>query len=253
MTERAFFNLLLASWAGLAVVVFPLLFFINVPYGRYTRRGWGPALPSRLGWVLMEGPAALAFAACFLLSRHNRTLPALVFLALWEAHYIHRGYVYPLMLRGRTRRVTAAVAAMAFGWNLINGYLNGRWLFEFSGGYAVAWLADPRFIAGLLIFLAGFIINRHADRALFNLRAPGETGYKVPQGGLYRWISCPNYLGEMVEWIGWAVATWSPAGAVFAFWTVANLAPRAQAHHAWYREQFPDYPPDRKALLPGLW
>ncbi|MDH5284165.1 MAG: 3-oxo-5-alpha-steroid 4-dehydrogenase, partial [Gemmatimonadota bacterium] len=34
--------------------------------------------------------------------------------------------------------------------------------------------------------------------------------------------------------------------------TVANLAPRAWSHHRWYLEKFPDYPPDRKALIPHL-
>jgi hypothetical protein len=44
-------------------------------------------------------------------------------------------------------------------------------------------------------------------------------------------VSCPNYLGEILEWIGWAIATWSLAGWVFAIWTMANLAPRAFTNH----------------------
>jgi 3-oxo-5-alpha-steroid 4-dehydrogenase 1 len=82
------------------------------------------------------------------------------------------------------------------------------------------------------------------------LRAPGERGYKIPKGGLYEWVSCPNYLGEMIEWTGWALATWSVAGLAFAVYTIANLAPRAVAHHRWYRMQFPEYPPGRKAIIP---
>lgn len=99
----------------------------------------------------------------------------------------------------------------------------------------------------------GFVINRAADRTLRSLRGPGETGYKIPQGGLYRWISCPNYLGEIVEWVGWAIATWSLPGLLFAVWTAANLIPRARAHHIWYHEQFNNYPVERRALIPGLW
>jgi len=34
----------------------------------------------------------------------------------------------------------------------------------------------------------------------------------------------------MVEWTGWAIATWSLAGASFAFWTAANLIPRTVWH-----------------------
>jgi hypothetical protein len=65
-------------------------------------------------------------------------------------------------------------------------------------------------------------------------------------------VSCPNYLGEIIEWSGWALATWSLAGAAFALYTIANLAPRAVAYHRWYRESFNDYPPARRALLPFI-
>src|SRR5207302_1373799 len=99
----------------------------------------------------------------------------------------------------------------------------------------------------------GHLAHVQSDRLLARLRHPGETGYRVPHGGLYRFVSCPNYLGEIVEWIGWAVASWSPPGLAFAAWTIANLAPRARAHHAWYRRSFPDYPPARRALVPGVW
>jgi steroid 5-alpha reductase family enzyme len=78
------------------------------------------------------------------------------------------------------------------------------------------------------LFLAGFIINRGADHVLRNLRKPGVAGYKIPYGGLYRWISCPNYFGEIITWIGWAVVTWSLPGLAFAAWTAANLVPRAR-------------------------
>jgi len=69
---------------------------------------------------------------------------------------------------------------------------------------------------------------------------------------MYRYVSCPNYLGEILEWAAWAVLTWSLVGLVFAIWTGANLIPRALAHHKWYQEKFPDYPKDRKAIIPFL-
>jgi steroid 5-alpha-reductase/3-oxo-5-alpha-steroid 4-dehydrogenase 1 len=77
------------------------------------------------------------------------------------------------------------------------------------------------------VFVLGFTLNRRADRMLRQLRAPGETGYKIPYGGLFERVSCPNYLGEIIEWSGWALATWSLPGVSFAVWTFANLAPRA--------------------------
>jgi protein-S-isoprenylcysteine O-methyltransferase Ste14 len=84
------------------------------------------------------------------------------------------------------------------------------------------------------------------------LRAPGEGGYRVPQGGGYRWVSSPNYLAEMIEWGGWALCTWSLAGLTFFLFTTANLLPRALANHRWYRQTFSDYPKERRAIIPGL-
>ncbi len=50
-------------------------------------------------------------------------------------------------------------------------------------------------------------------------------------------------------WLALAAVTF----AALSFVTAANLAPRARTHHRWYHEQFADYPPERKALVPGLW
>jgi len=253
MNELEFFNILLISWFALALVIFITLFFLVAPYGRHTRSGWGPALDNRLGWIIMEAASPLVFAVCFIFGSNTVTITELVFLGLWEAHYIHRAFIYPFSLNSGDKRMPVAVISLGVLFNAVNAYLNGRYIFTFSVGYTNQWLADPRFIVGVGLFLIGFVINRQADRTLRNLRRPGESGYKVPYGGLYRWISCPNYLGEILTWVGWAVATWSLPGLSFAVWTMANLVPRARAHHAWYRAHFPDYPTQRKALVPGVW
>jgi steroid 5-alpha-reductase/3-oxo-5-alpha-steroid 4-dehydrogenase 1 len=160
--------------------------------------------------------------------------------------------IFPFQLRGGTARMPLLIALFAFTFNLVNGYLNGRYLFQIGPHYPPEWLLDPRFIVGALLFAGGYIINRHADATLMRLRDSGEPGYKIPHGGLYRFISCPNYFGEVIEWSGWALATWSLPGLAFAVWTVANLVPRARSHHRWYRETFPDYPRERRAVIPFL-
>ena len=240
---------------GLAVAagVFAALLFVSAPYGRHLRKGWGPLISNRLAWMLMESPAALVFAVCFMLGDVQKNLPILLFLTLWELHYIHRAIIYPLTLRDGFKKMPVAVMMMGFGFNLANSYVNGRYLFSLSDGYTQSWLHDARFLTGVTLFLAGFIVNRWADLALRGLRRPGETGYSIPYGGLFLWISCPNYLGEIVEWLGWALATWSLPGLAFAAWTLANLAPRARSHHAWYHTNFPDYPAERRALIPWIW
>ena len=248
MTEATVYHALLWAWFGVAAITVVALCFLSAPYGRHTRAGWGPSLASRWGWVVMETPAALGIAACFAVRPPSSPVPWIA-LALWEVHYVNRAFVFPFRMRGGAKPMPVSIAAMGAFFNLINGYLNGRWLTVF-GHYTLDWLTDPRFVVGVIVMATGFAINLRADATLRTLRAPGETAYKIPTGGLYRWISCPNYFGEMLEWIGWAVLTWSPAGLSFAVWTIANLAPRAWTHHQWYRQQFADYPRTRRALIP---
>jgi len=232
----------------LALLTFLGLVFITAPYGRYGRPGWGPTVPARLGWIVMECPASLFFLAIYLTGDQRATLVPLILLGLWQAHYVQRAFVYPFLIRAGGR-MPVLLMLLAIMFNLLNAYVNAWWIAQ-VGHYPIAWLTDPRFVVGVLLFAGGYAINRWADRSLRRLRAPGETGYKIPEGGLYRWVSCPNYLGEIVEWFGWALATWSPAGLAFAVYTTANLAPRAVRHHRWYQQRFPEYPAQRRALIP---
>jgi protein-S-isoprenylcysteine O-methyltransferase Ste14 len=235
----------------LAAVTFVALLFVTAPYGRHRRDGWGPTLPSRLAWLVMEAPASLAFLGFYALGAHRLDAAPLALCALWQAHYVNRAFVYPLRMREGGQRMPVAIAALAVGWNLLNAWVNARWLSALAV-YEPGWLGGPRFLAGAALFALGLAANLRADARLRALRRPGETGYAIPRGGLFELVSCPNYLGEIVEWSGFALAAWSPAAAAFALYTAANLVPRALANHRFYLERFPDYPKARRALVPVL-
>ncbi len=249
-TDGLYRALVLLEFA-LCVPTFVSLRFVTAPYGRHSRTGWGATVPARVGWIVMESPAPLVFLAVYAVGPHRTDPVPLLFLAMWLLHYLYRAYVYPMRLRSDGHRMPVSVMALAIGFNLLNAYINARWISAY-GRYPVAWLVDPRMIAGIILFGGGLWLNINSDRRLRALRAPGESGYRIPHGGAFEFVSCPNYLGEMVEWAGWALAAWSPAGLAFACYTAANLAPRARSHHLWYRRQFPDYPRRRRALIPFL-
>ncbi|MBN2194818.1 MAG: 3-oxo-5-alpha-steroid 4-dehydrogenase [Polyangiaceae bacterium] len=234
----------------MAVLTFVVLGWVSAPYGRHLRAGWGPVVPHRVAWVVMESPAVVAFVGIFGLGQHSADSTPLVLLALWQLHYLHRTLVYPFRTKS-SHPWPVLLVTMALTFQLWNSYLNARWLSEF-GEYPASWLLDPRFIVGTALFGAGLALNLHSDGILRRLRGSGESGYLVPHGGGFELVSCPNYSGEILEWCGWALATWSPAGLAFALYTIANLGPRAVSHHRWYRREFPDYPPHRRALIPFL-
>jgi len=249
--EKAFFQVLLNGWLVLAIPIFVLLFFMSAPYGRHFRRGWGLSIGSMTGWFLMEIPAIVVFTVC-LLSGGWPGPVVIAFLLLWQVHYVNRAIVYPLRQRS-TGRISLVIVFFGVIFNVMNGYLNGRYLGGFSGGYELSWFWDSRFVIGALMFGAGFAINIHSDGILLRMRrrSPGE--YRIPRGGVFELVSCPNYLGEILEWTGWAIATWSLPGLAFALWTAANLIPRARTHHKWYRSTFSDYPEKRRALVPFIY
>lgn len=236
------------TWTVIAASPLTLVFLLvlSAPYGRHVREGWGPTVPNRLGWVLMELPSVFGFAALFAMGAHRAELVPLLLLMVWMIHYVHRTFVFPFRVRTSGKRMPLTIVAMGFAFTAINATINGHQVGH-VGSYV---LGEPRLWLGIGVFAIGLVINLHADTVLIRLRAPGETGYKVPKGGLYRWVTCPNYLGEMIEWLGWAIATWSLPGLAFFAYTVANLLPRALQNHRWYQERFEDYPRSRRALIP---
>lgn len=240
-------------WIALALAAFISLFFINAPYGRYSGKKSGVTINGSVGWLIMEAPSAFIFGAFFVFNFNAINLTALVFLLMWESHYIHRALIYPFTLRRSPNRFPVIIMVSGLAFNVVNAYLNGNSVLSNSGQYTMSWLGDIRFITGFVLFFVGFYINRQSDYLLYKIRINGQTDYGIPYGGLFRWVSCPNYLGEIIIWTGWALATWSLAGLAFAVWTIANLAPRAVAHHKWYREKFENYPRNRRALVPGIW
>jgi protein-S-isoprenylcysteine O-methyltransferase Ste14 len=244
------FWLVLLTFA-FAFQTFVLLLWINAPYGRFTRSGWGPTISTRSAWVLLESPAVVVFAAIYFAGDHAYELVPLVLLGIWQFHYLVRTFIFPFRIRETGKRIPVLIVVLAILFNVLNAYINARWI-SHLGEYPVTWLTSTPFLAGLSIFIVGWIINQHADLTLFRLRKPGETHYSIPEGGMYQQVSCPNYLGEILEWTGWAIATWSLAGAAFAVFTMANLLPRALATHRWYRDKFPDYPKTRRAVIPYL-
>ena len=252
MTDPELYDLAFKGWLGLSAVVFIALQFVTAPYGRMGRPGWGPTIPSRIAWPLMETPAVGAILVFWGLAGFPMDTGGLALLAMWQLHYLHRTFIYPLRARSDGRGVPAFIALLGGATNVAIGYLVGAWLFGVGPTLDATWLSDPRFLVGGALFAGGMALNIHSDNLLRGLRTDGDTRYHIPRGGGFRWVSCPNYLGEIVEWVGFAIASWSPGGLAFVVWTLANLLPRALSSHRWYRERFEDYPEDRRAVFPFI-
>ena len=179
------------------------------------------------------------------------------------------------------------VVSAAVFFNVVNGSLMGAYL---SSPSAQTFLreafARPSFWVGLGLWAVGFAGNIVHDEILLNLRrnvkkAPKtdddanngknktknkQEHYAIPHGLLYRLISYPNYFCEWVEWLGFALAASPPPSCaslgafvatatppwLFFFNEVWLMLPRAYKGHRWYLARFPDYPKERRAVIPFL-
>ncbi|XP_028909954.1 3-oxo-5-alpha-steroid 4-dehydrogenase 1 isoform X2 [Ornithorhynchus anatinus] len=252
--ERGLLRALSWTLLGAAALLWPLRRRTGgrrwAPYGRHGGRG--RSVPARAAWALQELPSVLVPLGLALRNRHRRLphWPNRLLLAMFLLHYLHRSLVFPFLIRGG-KPTPVSTFIMAFLFCSFNGYLQGQNLSKYAV-YPTSWLRNPRFIIGFLLWLIGMLINIHSDHILRNLRKPGETGYKIPRGGLFEYVSGANFFGEIVEWYGYALASWSVEGAAFATFSASFLINRAQLHHRWYLEKFEDYPKLRKILIPFL-
>lgn len=246
----------------LAVIVYIALFFLKAGYGYLSSSSWGPKIGNKTAWVLMEAPAfffllfyTLRFASSGMDTGNDKAV-LYTMAGFFLLHYFQRSFIFPMLMRGRSK-MPIAIMAMGMVFNTVNSYLIAGWLYRYApaGMYGHDWFFSPQFIIGSLIFLAGMLINLDSDHVIRNLRKPGDTRHYIPKKHLYKYVTSANYLGEVTEWTGYAILTWSPAGLLFAIWTFANLAPRAKALTAKYEEEFGDEYKEmhKKHLIPFIW
>jgi 3-oxo-5-alpha-steroid 4-dehydrogenase 1 len=249
------FYVFLAVMAAVAVVVFIALFRVNAGYGKFYTSKWGPSVDNHLGWVLMEAPVFVAMMLLWWFSERRSDVVRLVFLILFQSHYFHRSFVFPLQLRGHSR-MPLSIVLMGVVFNTLNAFMQGGWIFYVSPAdrYPLSWLTSVPFIGGTLVFIAGMFINIQSDSIIRHLRKPGDTAHYLPRGGMFNYVTSANYFGEFLEWAGFAILTGSLAGAVFALWTFANLAPRAARIHDLYQQEFPgQLDPHTKRMIPFIY
>tara|TARA_B100001142_G_scaffold194144_1_gene193089 strand:- start:30 stop:833 length:804 start_codon:yes stop_codon:yes gene_type:complete len=245
------FNGFIIFWILLGAITFIYLFFVSAPYGRHIRKGWGRNISARAGWVVMESPCVLIMLIYAFIVKDNLESLHIIFLSLWLLHYVHRSFIYPFVIDMTNPKMPISIAVSAFFFNIVNVNLQAFGIYYLTD-YSQDWMYSYIFFFGLFIFLIGMYINIKSDYLIVALRRDKGPGYHLPSKFMHKYISSPNYFGEIIEWLGWAILTWSISGAVFALWTIANLFPRALAHHKWYKEKFDDYPSNRKAIIPGI-
>ena len=250
----AAFNLFLGVMSLIALIVFVALYFVKAGYGIFRTSSWGAAISNKLAWILMEAPVFLVMCVMWMYSERRFEPVILTFFLFFQLHYFQRAFIFPLLLKGKSK-MPLVIMSMGILFNLLNGYMQGEWIFHLAPQdmYTESWLYSPQFIIGTILFFTGMGINIHSDHIVRHLRKPGDTKHYLPKGGMFNYVTSANYFGEIVEWCGFAILTWSASGAVFAWWTFANLVPRANTIYHKYKAMFGNELGNRKRVIPFIY
>ena len=233
-------------WIIIALIIFPINLIYKAPYGKHSTKKWGKTIDNKTGWVLMEFPALITCPLIYYIVAEEISL-SIGFIFIWITHYFNRTIIYPLKIKTKGKKIPVAIVASAFFFNVINGILNGY----FIATIPFESISLTCILIGFIIFIIGLFINISSDNTLIKLRT-NQKGYVIPKGGLFNYVSCPNFFGEIIEWLGFAIMTLNLGSISFLIWTICNLIPRSKAHHNWYKENFEKYPSKRKAVIPYL-
>ena len=159
----------------------------------------------------MEWPAVFLFLLIYFRGENAWGVVPLIFLAMWQGHYLNRSLIYPLRTRTKGRMpVLVVLSGYVFNCSERSPSTPGSSADVGQYGRLLAG-RSPGSSLGMALFVGGMSLNMHADNVLLGLRGNrGGQDMSFHSGGAYRTSSpVPNYLGEILEWTGWAVATWS--------------------------------------------
>lgn len=107
--------------------------------------------------------------------------------------------------------------------------------------------------AGVVVFAIGMIGNLYHHCLLSKLRKKGDKGYKIPEGGLFGLVICPQYLFEILIWVGVALMAQTLNASSFMLGSTFYLMGRSWATKRWYISKFENFPKGIKALVPYIY
>ena len=130
MSEEGF-HLFLGAMCATALFVFIALYFIKAGYGMFRTASWGYSINNKLAWVMKEEPVLIVMIRLSGSSEVGFYVQEYLFLLLFQLHYFQRSFVFPFLLKGKSR-MPVAIMAMGIVFNVLNGMMQAGGLFYFA-------------------------------------------------------------------------------------------------------------------------
>jgi len=253
------------------VPIFISLFLVKVYYGKFYNseieelnwfqrllRKYFPVISSKKAWIIQASPGVFVtlFYIVYTFIFSNMTFKKILVIIPFLIHYIHRAFIFPFCIHS-SDNIPLEITLLIFIACFFNAVMINRSIFYFCNYDKEFWIF---YIFGLISFGIGAFINIFSDYSMAKQRRmQGLNGqYIIPRGFLFEYISCPNYFGEIIEWLSFMVLSSSFSGFIFFITNISFLYPRAIHIHEWYKEYFKNEfnndkgLSERKAILPFL-
>lgn len=242
------------DWTTANVILYISLLLITPILGLSERLGWSTlryskfraaeGMSSRLGmFILYFMPIWVHLWACAFYD-YSWSIPQVCLAACVLIHFLKRSAesLFLHKYAGPIDRMT--VFQIAFFYSGVS------WAAAYFNQFTPM-NTDLIFSLGCALFVVGFVGNFLHHKYLADLRKI-TSAYFIPQKGLFRLVSCPHYFFEVLIWLGMAMICKQPFMYLTFMAMTFYLMARSAKAQAWYRSHFPDYPANRKAMIPFL-
>ncbi|KAH6990641.1 steroid alpha reductase family protein [Ilyonectria sp. MPI-CAGE-AT-0026] len=145
-----------------------------------------------------------------------------------------------------------------------NVFKNSFFYWAISGALCAYFIYSPTSLAaqadipiidalGAALYLFSETGNALVHRYLSSLRSTGGTERKIPVGYGFSLVTCPNYMFEVLSWVGIILVSRDWTVALFIAIGAAQMFDWAKGKERAYRKEFGDsYKKKRFVMLPGL-
>ncbi len=259
MFFQHFIEYKLYIWGGIIAI----LIFYNLTgptqYGRHIGKSIilkntsFPRIHPYFAWTFMELPMLISIITVSIYFWESiDSWKSVICIVIFGSHYFYRSFIYTYMIRKTASRTPLDIMIYGFSFNILIGCMTTYGFITDTLMVPFKNLEMAQMILGIALILIGFIIHTYHDNILIHLKSK-EGEYRIPHGGLFQYVSCPNYLGEIIEWTGMLLFSGSITFFLYYIYTFINVTWRPFHHHKWYKEKFTDYPAERKALIPFIY
>lgn len=209
---------------------------------------------AQFGWSICYGAPLVVYAVLWYLSGMPQSIFQLVSLATYLGHFIKR-IMEALFLHKYSKKMLLLPVIEISMFYCLGAVIQHYWCNIYTHGLFADKLSSNymAIMVGILVYVIGESLNFYHHSILANLRPAGtSTGYAIPHAGLFHYVVCPHYLGELIAWYGMALA--GQHLGMYLAWLVmvCYLCGRSHQTHLWYQKKIENFPKDRRNIFPGI-